>query len=89
MRLIAGYLERSQQHGVRLARAFATTYLRHKPPRTGFAERYALYMLRDRLSIWEYGTRPGKNWFAHGQSFRDYAEPFITSWRLIVPDVVI
>lgn len=86
MRLIAIYLEQGQYHGVPLARAFATTYLAQKPARTGFAERYALYMLRDRLIMWEYGTRPGNNWFAQGQSFRDYAEPFTVSWRLVTPD---
>jgi hygromycin-B 7''-O-kinase len=88
MRLIAIYLEQGQQHGVRLAHAFASSYLMHKPAREGFAERYALYMLRDRLIAWEYGTRPGNNWFAPGQSFRDYAEPFTVSWRLVVPDAV-
>jgi hygromycin-B 7''-O-kinase len=88
MRLIAVYLEQGQQHGVRLAHAFATTYLTQKPARAGFAERYAFFMLRDRLIAWEYGTRPGNNWFAHCQSFRDYAEPFTVSWRLVVPDAV-
>jgi aminoglycoside phosphotransferase (APT) family kinase protein len=86
MRLIAVYLEQGQQHGVQLAHAFATTYLTQKPAREGFAERYALYMLRDRLIAWEYGTRPGNNWFAESQSFRDYSEPFTVSWRLVVPD---
>ncbi len=85
MRLIAVYLEQGHQRGVPLARAFVTTYLTQKPAGTGFAERYALYMLRDRLIVWEYGTRPGNNWFAQGQSFRDYAEPFTQSWHLVVP----
>ncbi len=83
MRFIAIYLEQGQQREVRLAQAFANSYLSHKPARAGFAERYALYMLRDRLIIWEYGTRPGNNWFAQGQSFRGYAEPFTSSWRLL------
>ncbi|CAA9293838.1 MAG: hypothetical protein AVDCRST_MAG93-4108, partial [uncultured Chloroflexia bacterium] len=85
MRLIAIYLERDQQHGAELSRAFASAYLAHKPPRQGFQERYAFFMLRDRLIAWEYGTRPGINWFPHAQSFRDYAEPFPTSWRLVIP----
>ena len=41
-----------------------------------------------RLIAWEYGTRPGNNWFRQGQSFRDYGEPFTVSWRLVVPDAV-
>jgi hypothetical protein len=88
MRLIAVYLGQGQQHSARLAQSFATTYLRQKPAREGFADRYALFMLRDRLIAWEYGTRPGNNWFAQGQSFRDYAEPFTASWRLAVPGTV-
>jgi hygromycin-B 7''-O-kinase len=85
MRLVAVYLAQGQPLGVRLAHAFASTYLAQKPARPGFAERYALYMLRDRLIVWEYGTRPGNTWFAQGQSFRDYAEPFTLSWRVVVP----
>jgi hygromycin-B 7''-O-kinase len=88
MRLIAIYLEQNEQHGVHLARAFASAYLTQQPARPGFAERYVLYMLRDRLIVWEYGTRPGNNWFRQGQSFRDYAESFTLSWRLVVPEGV-
>ncbi|MFN8487978.1 MAG: aminoglycoside phosphotransferase family protein [Caldilineaceae bacterium] len=86
VRLIAVYLEERKPHGVRFAQAFARAYLAQKPAQAGFAERYALFMLRDRLIVWEYGTRPGNNWFAQGQSFRDYAEPLTESWRLVVPD---
>ena len=75
----------NQQHGLHLARTFASTYLTQKPACQGFAERYAFYMLRDRLIVWEYGTRPGSSWFRQGQSFRDYAEPFTLSWRLVLP----
>lgn len=86
MRLIAIYLAQGRQRGVPRARAFATTYLSQQTARRGFAERYALFMLRDRLITWAYGTRPGNSWFAQGQSFRDYAEPFTLSWRQVVPD---
>ena len=55
----------------------------HRP-----AERYALFMLRDCLIAWEYGTRPGNNWFAPGQSFREYAEPFTVSWRFVLPESI-
>ena len=37
-----------------LAREFLTTYLQVKRPRSGFAERFSLYMLLDRLIIWDY-----------------------------------
>lgn len=87
MRLISVYLEQRQPHGMQLAHRFTSTYLRKRPARDGFAQRYTLYMLRDRLIAWEYGTRPGNNWFAKGQSFRTYAEPFTQSWRFVVPDI--
>lgn len=62
-----------------------TPHQLQRSARPGFPQRYALFMLRDRLIVWEYGTRPGNDWFPSNQSFRDYAEPFTTSWRLVVP----
>jgi hygromycin-B 7''-O-kinase len=49
MRLIAIYLEQDQQHGVHLTHAFASTYLAQKPARQGFAERYALVNIQNRV----------------------------------------
>jgi len=40
-----------------LAREFLATYLRLRAPRDGFRERFSLYMLLDRLIIWEYIQR--------------------------------
>lgn len=85
MRLIAIYLDGDQQVGRQLAHAFGTTYLEGRPTRPGFAERYALYMLRDRLIVWEYGIRPGNNWFPESHSFRDYAERYTRSVCLFAP----
>lgn len=86
MRSIAIYLSGGQPHDVQLAQAFVRAYLTQRPARSGFAERFALYMLRDRLIAWEYGTRPGINWYPEYQSFRDYAESYTQSWRLFVHD---
>lgn len=86
VRLIAVYIGERQPPAMHFAQAFARAYLAQKPAQAGFPERYALFMLRDRLIVWEYGTRPGNNWFAPGQSFRDYAEPLTESWRLVVSD---
>ena len=82
MRLIAIYLEGGQDQDMRLAHAFGTAYLASRPARLGFAERYALFMLRDRLIAWEYGTRPGHDRFPEYRSFRDYAERYLASCRL-------
>ncbi len=87
MRLMASYLDWGQHRDMRLAHAFGTAYLEARPARPGFAERYALFMLRDRLITWEYGTRPGHDWFPEGWSFRDYAERYMLSYRLFEPDI--
>lgn len=86
MRVIAIYLEEGQQHYVQLAQAFTRAYLTERPARPGFAERYELYMLRDRLIAWDYGTRPGIDWYPEYHSFREYAETYTASWRFIAPD---
>ena len=87
MRTIAIYLDSEPLHGMQLAQTFGTSYLEQRPPRPGFAKRYALYMLRDRLIAWEYGTRPAVQWFPEGQSLRDYAEPYTISGRLFASAV--
>jgi aminoglycoside phosphotransferase (APT) family kinase protein len=66
-----------------LAELFARTYLTRRRPRPGFAERFAIYMLRDRLIVWEYGTRPEQGWFAAGQSLRQYAGPYLELARTL------
>lgn len=86
VRLMAVHMDAEQPHGAQLAHAFGAAYLESRPPRPGFAERYRLYMLRDRLIVWEYGTRPGMNWFPEGQSFCDYAERYMAGHRLLEPD---
>jgi len=83
MRLTAIYLDRGDALATELARAFGTAYLEARPPRPGFAERYALYMLRDRAIVWEYGTRPGIDWFPGVRSFREYAERYTVEHRLL------
>jgi len=88
IRLMASYLDGSQHPNMQLAHAFGTAYLESRPARPGFAERYALFMLRDRLITWEYGTRPRHDWFPEGRSFRDYTERYIVSSRLFEPAVI-
>lgn len=89
MRLIAIYLDREAQDGWQLAQRFGKTYLARRPTRPGFAERYALYMLRDRLIVWEYGTRPANQWFPAGQSFQDYAERYVLSSHYLTEAVTV
>jgi fructosamine-3-kinase len=45
-----------------LARAFVQAYVGHRPLRPGFTERFPVYMLLDRLIIWQFGQRHGVWW---------------------------
>ncbi len=60
----------------RASAVFLGAYLALRPPRDGFAARFRLYMLRDRLVFWEYGQR-NKLWFRPGMRLRDWAERFV------------
>ena len=84
-RLLAAHLEAGRPHGIALARAFSKAYLESRPARPGLAERFKLFMVRDRLIVWEYGTRPELNWFPEEGSFRDYAERFAAAYALLEP----
>ena len=57
-----------------LAFAFLDAYAAVRGLRPGFVERFRLYLLVDRLIIWEYGQR-NSIWFPEGLAFRAYAEP--------------
>ncbi len=62
--------------GRALLAAFVGGYAAKRPPRRGFEERFALYLLHDRLIIWEYGQR-NNVWFQAGTSFNEWAQPFV------------
>jgi len=64
------------QQDPELLRAFVGAYHAGRPPRPGFVERLALYILHDRLIIWEYGQR-NSVWFRPGLSFREWATPAV------------
>jgi aminoglycoside phosphotransferase (APT) family kinase protein len=58
-------------------RAFIDAYTDVRPPRAGFEGRLSLYILAERLTIWEYGQRNGI-WFTDPrQTLRAWAEPFV------------
>jgi aminoglycoside phosphotransferase (APT) family kinase protein len=62
--------------GSPVLRAFVDAYHEGRPPRDGFTERMRLYILLDRLIIWEYGQR-NHIWFPEGLTLRRWAEPFV------------
>ncbi len=57
-------------------RAFVDAYGAHRRPHAGFAERMRLFILLDRLIIWEYGQR-NKIWFPPDMTLRAWAERFV------------
>ena len=80
-RQVARYLDED----VELAREFARAYLGHRAPRPGFAERFPVYMLRDRLIIWEYFQRPGiKPWWDPELTLKGWAEPYTASYAAVM-----
>lgn len=75
-RQTAIYLEEDPK----LARMFLETYLRLRPARPGFQERFQAYMLLDRLVVWEYAQRPqSEPWWDPGLTLREWAEPYTAS----------
>lgn len=60
------------RYGEDVARSFLEAYRQARPLRGGARDRFRLYMLLDRLWIWEYARR-NKVWFDEKVRFRDYA----------------
>jgi hygromycin-B 7''-O-kinase len=54
-----------------LVAAFLDAYRALRPLRAGARERFRLYMLIDRLLIWQYGRR-NRVWFSETSRFRDF-----------------
>ena len=60
-----------------LAQAFIRGYVSGTPLRSGAQERFRVYMLRDRLMIWEFGLRPRNPRPSIEPDFRSWAEQFV------------
>jgi hypothetical protein len=60
----------------RLAQEFLDTYRSQKPPRPGFAWRFPIYMLLDRVILWEYFQRNGLRAWDESWTFRDWASQY-------------
>jgi aminoglycoside phosphotransferase (APT) family kinase protein len=59
---------------------FTAAYRAVHPLRAGFAERYRIYQLVDRLVYWQYGQK-NRVWFPEGLRFRRFAERFVEGLR--------
>lgn len=77
-RQIGVYLE----EGPQLAYEFIHAYVAKKPPRPGFRERFPIYMLHDRLIIWEYFQRNSADWWDDTVTFLRWMERYLSSLLL-------
>lgn len=59
------------------ARSFIAAYRERQPLPAGCHERLRLYMLWDRLVLWQYGRR-NRVWFPENARFRDFASGFLS-----------
>jgi aminoglycoside phosphotransferase (APT) family kinase protein len=62
---------------VALARAFVRTYTHLRPLRPGFAGRFQVYMLVERLLCWQFGQRHGV-WWQPDLTLREWVEPYVS-----------
>ena len=60
------------------AKVFINSYLSKVKHRPGFENRFPIYMIWDRLVVWEWAQRTGKNWWNPKFTFRDWVEPHVT-----------
>lgn len=73
-RSIAIYLDED----VELAYDFLEGYIRNKQLRPGFAERFPIYMLDERLMTWEFHQKIGEINWKREWTFRDWASRYVS-----------
>ena len=62
-----------------LVREFVQGFITNKPLRAGFTERFPIYMLHDRLIVWEYVQRTHTVWWDEQLPFRQWVERYISA----------
>ena len=77
VRLIAIFLDNYKNIALDLIKAFIEGYFSKEIMGSKIIEKYKLFMLRDRLIVWEYGIRPDVAWFNKESSFFDYVKKYI------------
>ena len=78
-RTVAMYLDENPL----LAQECVQAYISRKSPRPGFADRFPIYMLHDRLIIWEYFQRSGHMPWEENLMLRDWAGPYTSCYKLL------
>jgi hypothetical protein len=79
-RPIAGYLD---ERNPGLAQEFLRAYSERQPLRPGFAGRFPLYTLQDRLAMWEWAHRERRIWWDGRLTLREWVEPFTAVHHLL------
>lgn len=83
-RTIAWYFDESHE----LAREFVSTYLSNRPARPGFGSRFRVFMLLDRMIIWEFVQRHEGGIPMKGASLRAWAGRYVDLLKTVAPEVV-
>ena len=83
VRMIAHYLEKYSSDAYNLINAFIKGYFTMVEMEPCIIDKFKLFMLRDRLIIWEYGTRPNVAWFNNNDSFREYVKRYMDNYELL------
>ena len=71
-RVFVAYAEENEE----LAHTFLNSYLSNTKVRPGFEKRWPIYMILDRIVVWEWAQRNGKCWWKQEYTFREWVEPF-------------
>ena len=71
-RMYIAYLNEDKE----LANIFLKSYIAKHPVRPGFEKRYPIYMLMDRLIVWEWAQRTGKCWWNKNFTFKEWCKPY-------------
>ena len=66
-----------------LAREFLRAYSAWHPLRAGFEKRFPLYMLQERLAMWEWAQREQRIWWDERLTLREWIEPFTSASHLL------
>jgi hypothetical protein len=64
------------EEDINLAYIFLNSYLSEHKVRPGFEKRFPIYMLIDRLIVWEWAQRNGECWWDSKFTFRDWCGGF-------------
>ncbi len=66
-----------------LAQEFFRAYSQRRPLRAGWRERFPLYMLGERLGMWEWAQREQRIWWDERLTLREWAEPFTSAFETL------